>query len=462
MRNFLFFFLGISLSFILIIPFANASDVGPFTGAPVSDRINYTSSPGTTYTKMVEQVSGPIQSTSDTFRIPNKTTTTLPNGIQIEAELVTDLSKDAVKAGIWNAIKKGKANPYVTACMVLCPALIEQGWKWMNDAKQWVRASEELDFNPDTLVSLYSGSSGLSGAYPTRVKFSEFKSYYNGVRYDGLVYTFQKVVSIGKYNGLDAYQLYHTLKYPNQIPISDSVKFYIHPGSSLPNQGDVAVSDADITNAVLDAMNKQSAADLIRISELDSAHDLSHAPQSVTSLTPQAETTEKTISRSTTNNQDGTQTQKEVKQKEVVKTETTTNNSTVNNTFIKYVTTTVTNTYINNNTVPETSTEEPVEDGGSVTPPDGPTFEELPVPKDFSDLPIGVSSFLNSIPSIPTSFSCSDPIFPFMTISFSLPLCEWIEHFRALFVWFWNILTAIAIYIMVRSMNVATGAVGGR
>lgn len=460
MRNIFFFLVGVLLSFLLIVPFASATEVGPFTGAPVSDRINYTSSPGTTYTKMVEQVSGPISSSGDSFKIPNRVFTTLPNGIQIEAELVTDLSKAAVSTGIWNAIKKGKANPYVTACMVLCPALIDQGWKWMNDAQQWVKTPSDVNGQPVTTPYESWGEYGKSGQYSSiEQACAAYEAnyaaalvgfvYYTTITSGTSKYCRYYKASTGQYKSSPVYYYY-----PNTCKTG---YVYLNGYCTLSGVSDVAVSDAEITQSVLDAMNQQAAADLIKLSELDVAHDLSHAPQSVTSLTPTAETAEKTISKTTTNNPDGTQTQKEVKQKEVVKTDTTTNNSTVNNTYIKYVTTTITNTYTNNNTIPDTTTEEPDSDG-VIPPPDSEDLPDLPdPPRDITPLPSAVSGFINNIPWIPDSFSCSDPQFPYFSQQFSLPLCEWIEHFRGLFAWFWNVVTVIAIYLLVRNMDVQGG-----
>lgn len=388
LRRLFFFFVGVVISILLMVPFAYSSDsVGPFTGAPVSNRINYTSSPGTTYTKMVEQATGPIQSTTDHYRIPNKAFTTLPNGLQIEAELITDVSKASLKSRIASALARGRANPYVTACFVLCPALVDQGWKWMQDAQKWVAQDTSLPsgYYYNSLLQPFPKFSTPDEACVSIFNYMSGTSPYTSGSY---------LVGLGTINVYGGYSC--RIHVPDGrtmvvggMKYSDCSSGYSFDGNTCTNDQYKDISDSLLNSTVNNLFDNLPSDQAIKIADIDGDFTPDGATQSVTSLTPQVETPEKTISKTTTKNPDGTETTKEVKQKEVVKTETTTNNSTVNNTTINYTTTVVTNTYTNNSTTPDTSTEEEKPDTGSVNDRDMPELPELYEPK-YPDGPQGV------------------------------------------------------------------------
>lgn len=373
-----------------MVPFAYASDVGPFTGTAVGGTINYSSQPGTTYTKMVEKATGPITSNSQSFNIPNTARTTLGNGHTIDAKLVTDISKNTVRQGIWNAIKKGKSNPWVTACFVLCPPLIDQGWEWMNDAKEWVKTPTQDPVDDGYLYVRSYGTSCSTVLGPS--KKSEIISCYESIKLSTGCY-FTSVGGTGTGLNLNCKSTNTGSYY--------TVQFSRHSAYTVSK---VPVTDSDLTVAVDNAMNSVSPSDLITIADnsfytigadgipIYQPIPIYDARQYVTPTENYISSPEKTIKIETVKNPDGTTTTTETKQKEVTNVTTNnTSNSTVNNTSLTYNTTTITNTYVNGSTTPTTTTEtkKDEQDTGSVTDKTMPDLPELYKPK-YPDGPQGV------------------------------------------------------------------------
>lgn len=386
-RSLFFFFVGVLIAFCLMVPFAYASDaVGPFTGSAVGGTVNYSSQPTTTYTKMVEKATGAIQDVNDVLRIPNKATTTLPNGQQIEADLVTDIKKSTIRQGIWNAIKKGKGNPWVNACFILCPPLIEQGWEWMNDAKEWVSNDDPLGggFYYKSYTSGITRSASEWVAYGQSVRIGTIK----WVPFDILANDYRVVIQkgTGACTGNFDCLIDRTFRTTQTIPKTP-------------------VTDSQIDQAADAAMNTVSPADLITIADnsfytigddgipIYQPIPLYDAQQFVSPTNNYISSPEKTVKIESVKNPDGSITTTETKQRDVTNVTTnSTSNSTVNNTSLTYNTSTVTNTYVNGSTTPSTTTETPQkedQDTGSVTDKTMPDLPELYKPK-YPDGPQGV------------------------------------------------------------------------
>lgn len=364
--------------------------VGPWTGTAVGGTAHYTANPGTTYTKTVEAVpsGSTITDTGSQYRIPNKVVTPLPNGSMFEAELVTDLSKASVAAGLWEAVKKGRANPWVTACFVLCPALVDQGWKWMNDSKQWVH-----DGNAPKPVESWHWQDRVPGYLTPDEACYDFQRYW-GSNDGGLTFISFDGARC-KYSTGPGAQV--SVRYSPTVSKRASCPIGFTLGNNVcapnTNQPDWPLTDDEITSGVNNAMSKLGPAASIKSSDGFNPIPLDGASQTATPLVSRVETPEKTISKETTNNPDGTITTTETKQHDVTNiTNNNNSNSTVNNSSVTYNTTTITNTYLNGSSAPATTKEEPTkepEDAGSVADKTMPEQPKLYEPK-YPDGPAGV------------------------------------------------------------------------
>lgn len=436
-----------SVFLLLFSSLSFATEVGPFNGTNVGNSIKYTSTPTTTYTKMVEQAAGTIANNASSYGVPNSVRTTIPTGgLQIEAKLVTEIPKTTLKETIKNGIKGGKFTPQGIAAGLayqwMIDKAIQQGLTWMSETQTWV-ATPLNDVGGGFQHEFTVGSSTYTGSVAQLLTIAQSLnptlSNFNWVANSWPAGSGTIKASDASFN----YNLYNTVK--TAIPVTTSTI-----DSAASAAADSIVDSPSSAGDVLKAADKIAGS-------LGQSLNVEGLNQSATPTTPSVETAETVKSKTTTKNADGTETTKEVRQKTVVTPNQTTNNSTVNNSQVTYNIKNVYNTYTNGSTTPSETSEE--EDAGTVPPQDPPDFKELEKPKDFTSLPSSSNNFINALPWIPSAFSCTNPSFPFMSISFDLPLCQWIEKFRVLFEWFWNVITAIGIYLLIRSVNPKTGAI---
>jgi len=47
---------------------------------------------------------------------------------------------------------------------------------------------------------------------------------------------------------------------------------------------------------------------------------------------------------------------------------------------------------------------------------------------------------------------------PILGKDVAIPLCQWIDKIRVFFFWFWNVATAIGIYLLGRGFNINTAS----
>lgn len=137
---------------------------------------------------------------------------------------------------------------------------------------------------------------------------------------------------------------------------------------------------------------------------------------------------------------------------------TTTTTTTINNTT-NQTTTNVKNEYKTPEKVKEEDKKE-AQEKEEEKPPVAPEseFPEIPPPELSNEkLPQLVAPTIMGFPTIPTSFTCTNPDFDMGLWKTTLPMCDWIERFRALFEWFWMMSTAVAIYVIARGTNLNDG-----
>ncbi|MDR3426914.1 hypothetical protein [Silvimonas sp.] len=370
------------------------------------------------------------------------------NGASFASEVETGIAKADVVNILKNAVKTGKVTPAGIvggiAATFIVGALIDQGFKWLDSAKDWEKNNPA---NGDPVCYLVnSDKTFCSGDLLANV------TTYGQQRGNcpaGRVVTVP-TLSVGQYgsstcNGSTMY----------------SIKAFQNPAYGTST---VPLTDADLDTA----LNAEMAAK-------HNATDWGHAFDDAAAIAPQTALNPDSPqfvspatnpATHTVTNPDGS------KSTSTTTTQTTTNakpwGNTVNDTGIDATssdttTTTTTNpdgtTTTTTDSTPESKpTPAPTPEPSPVPPPDT-TFPPVPPPTPVPDsAPSSQTGFLSWSPFATFAFTCTDPSMPILDKTVSIPLCTWIERIRSFFFWFWNVATAIGIYLLGRAFNINTAS----
>jgi len=426
------------LSVFLFLAVPAFAAVQPYKPSRVGNTFSFPkSSPSTTYRDMGTTRSAYEMGANRTRYLTHDARMAFErSGITIDAKLKTGITKDTLKNGFKSAFKKGMFSPagLAKAALVdtLGQALIDAGLQWQEDQQQW-----GLGKDPETIFNVYSYA-GFPSDYAGPAKNVTFSQVYDWIKSRWPETSHYAYAGVS--NGRPYYRIYgNSSGYSsNGALIYFNIVGQTQPSVSPPTDDDIdSVYDDYVDLMPLDAVLKM--ADLADIPRPD-------YPDSVT--IPQDQQTQYSQPREISRENDP------VTGKEKIKTEQEKVDAQVtNNNQVTYNSTTITKTYLGGvHTGTETKDNDPPPTDPGTDYPEIPDFE---LPKEKAP------PFTVSLPSIPTTFNCTNPSFELtiMTsfLSFPLPLCEWIEHFRALFEWFWSVMTAIVIYVMARGVNLKTG-----
>lgn len=388
LRRLFFFFVGILLSIVLMIPYVHASAV-PQPSLVVNTVSEVTKQAGWWAT----------QSANSANYALNRGVTVAANAAEFAAEASVNVSKSAVTQSLKQGLATGRINPAMVAGGIVAGWIAEKaiaaGWQWLEEQQAWVK--KPLVYDGKTVTLPYE-SWGIfdPGEYATYMDYCNSLASSIGPSFGGLTFT-----------GFDGARCHYVrgdgggeklssrlTRYPNTCGSGYS---YSNGYCILPNVPMTPVTEVDATPIVDDIISTPvSVPDLIRTADYGSPIVLpADSPQTVTVGDPQHLTQPKTISTTTSVNPDGsTSTQTKTEQ-----TKTTVDPATqvtnISSPTINISTQTITNTTTVNpdgTTSTETETrpdeqEEP--DIGTVSDSDMPELPTLYEPK-YPDGPQGV------------------------------------------------------------------------
>ncbi|MDR3412609.1 MAG: hypothetical protein P4L87_16985 [Formivibrio sp.] len=457
--------------FLLLFPISAfpAAFVGPSVIATASDgTVIVQSAPGASISNQIAQMTSPITSTADNF-IVNNTANVAIDSIgtaksSISASIKTGISvgKTAVKSGLVSALKQGKIVPAMVVSGLITQWVLDKvvsaGLQWQSDTREYLktplRTSDNTSYcNNNTGSGIYfcSTPSGFVSAIKANLNFYT----------DSCSFVVSSPISI----------------YLTCQPYSYNYTFYVAPTQPVLTPAPATDDDFNsVVNNMVDVDYAGHEQDLIDAADAFSPMSLTYAQMSAFAVDPviftNAHTVWNEIKPATATSLATNTSKSETSTVKFLNPITSPAVGTASKTSLPYSVTTVTTTTtqtINSDgslsdpvTTSTTSTDTTADSKTDTqdVPLIGPNadFPATPdYPTNFQPLPSGISGFIASVPWIPSTYSCTDPKFPFYTVSFDLPLCQWIVKFRGLFEWFWNILTAISIYLMIRSTNLSSG-----
>jgi len=372
------------------------------------------------------------------------------SGITIDAKLKTGITKDMLKNGFKSAFKKGAFTPagLAKAALVdtLGQALIDGGLQWIEDQQTYLKQDESGSFRPNDTFLCYEYCSGINASGNTVIVWGEYPKTITSSGGSQVRIEFTKATQPNTSNS----RLWRFDYIRTQLNISNPVplKSFIHVlsnGSVEYSQGFSTLDDSKLDSIYDDYVDLMPLDAILKMAD---AADMPTPdfPDSVT--IPQDQMSQLSQPREISRETDPETGKEKIKtEQEKIDAQVTNNNQVI------YNSTTITKTFLDGaQTATETKDNEPPPTDPGTDYPEIPDFE---LPKEKSP------DFSVSLPTIPTSFSCVNPNFQLSimtsSLSFPLPLCEWIEHFRGLFEWFWSVMTAIVIYLMARNVNLRTG-----
>lgn len=433
---------------------------------------NYSMNPSTTY-KVLGSETTPSRvaptSAGTSLMMAEEQAATWPNGAMIDATLETAITGDEIASTLASAAMSGKVTPAGLvgniAAQFVINALITEGMQWLDSQKAWVKYDPSA---PPTIPGAqYADACAAARAAGVSNVGDSFYWDRSPTRIDQVfVYGFGQA---------------------NPYPQTYSLNCGLASGTKnlggnllstgIPSKPTLTATEADIKAAINDQLAKN-----VNAATWDAAFNDATAvapstnvaqgsrPQVVTINTPSQTSSPKQISQTTTTNPDGSTTTSTTNS-----TTTTTaapSGSTVNNTSTNVTSTTTNVTNVTNNTTNTTTTSSTTTPDNS--PPPDPTpsptpdpaiappavnFPPVPPPTPVPDSPPSAqTSFLSWSPFASFSFACTDPSVPILDKNVSIPLCQWIEKIRVFFFWFWNVATAIGIYLLGRGFNINTAS----
>ncbi|WP_283149407.1 hypothetical protein [Silvimonas soli] len=409
---------------------------------------------------------------------------TWPNGAVIDATLETGITGAEIAASLASAAKSGRITPAgIVGGIVsqfVTQALINQGMKWMADAQAWEMQGSSL---VPASYSVTQGSSYTDCASAAGAVAAVLNSANDGYVYTpgNCTYSYQAVAifvsyrdasgqgGTGNRQGSSSKTVCPAGSTPNGLTGG-------WPMCTVVNPGYAPAQTSDFQNALNQSLNADQtvptwskAFNDASAASPDTNVAQSSRPQVVTVNTPTQTSTPQQTSSTTTSNPDGSTTTSTTTSSTT--TTASPSGSTVNNTStnVNSTTTNITNT---NNSVTGTTTSstttadaKPAPDPTPTSTPDPVTlpaatqFPPVPSPTPVPDgTPAAQTSFLSWSPFTSFSFVCTDPTVPILDKNVSIPLCQWIDKIRVFFFWFWNVATAIGIYLLGRGFNINTAS----
>lgn len=440
--------------FIFVFPsFLFAALPSPYLANTTPSTVTYTVPQGTTYSRLIEPMppGGSVTNSGNNFRLPNYTSTPLPNGTTINATLVREVAKSAFIDRLANAIRKN-VNPYAIpltiATAYIIDELIKQGIEWQKETQEWLK--KPLDNGLWTYSNGFSpASSGQNGA--TSAEWVAFQTQRCNESTGGSCPNTYSVVDYGNNTGCLFFRGPYGSGCVDNLYKTGTINSYQKP------------TESDIQSASTGVVNSAQPDNVIR--GLD---DLAPTPASLTdpvTVTPSSTKIEgkPTTSTSQGTKADGTTTTTTITNTPVTNITNSSTNNTTNNSNITYNTTNVTNTKTtttaadgSTKTDTETKTEEDKESPPDVPPLPPMNFELPPIAGIDPPAEVGFIKGLFGFDEL-ASATCSNPIIEIMGKSIELKICPWLEKFRPVFEWFWNCATAFALIMMMRRVNLKTG-----
>jgi hypothetical protein len=384
------------------------------------------------------------------------------DAVQVSKASILDTAKGHFKSGL-------KSNLYGAAATIVAGIAVQKGWEWLEEQKAWVQ-----NIPTYSEILCYPSGSRPPGISTNAVFFKN-----NSLQYCTSYY--QKQI-----NAISDWQVdkieHVSIRKPNSTTTDYTGKIYISskpPNSpmsivmqvngttdSIGNSNKSPVPEPDLDLAVKDAITGKEKdiveADIrnglnLPYGEISNFSNAGNQP----ALSPSTVT-----SIETKINPDGsTETIQKTQQKKYEYTQPSAD------TYAPKITTVETEVKTNNKTGEKTETKretakspEEVKEQEKKEEPELPPvppkseFPEIKKPELSNEkLPQLVAPTIMGFPTIPTSFSCTNPDFDMGLWKTTLPMCDWIEKFRALFEWFWMMSTAIAIYVIARGTNLHDG-----
>lgn len=475
------------LLFLVSFPIFAASALPPATtGYASNGTVVVQTAPGSTISNQIAQMTSPVTNTGANFGV-NNTANTVINNIGSNASKATvavkstlNVAKTAVKDTLARAIKNKKLTPQAVvvdvAIGIILQKLIDKGLEWKEETQQWITEPLPIDV-PGQYTCSYDA--GLCGPDSNKIVFSSLRDLINASN----VYLKRTDIAPAKVS------TYGTCTIVGKSCFLGPIDYtWISVVSSAVYSGGASASDDDINSAVDGAMVDLAPEYLLQVADAFEPIDSSSLPMTAyvdpainltnaftkwervipaTESTPeQVETaTEKsivtayhTIDSPAVGTGSKTAISYGVVTQESTSVQSRQQDGSLTTPVVKAVTSTTTTAQTKTTTdASGVAVADPDEADVPLVPPSA-NFPDVPeYPRTFLGLPFDIPDFITHLPWIPDMYSCSNPTFPYFETEFELPICNWIVKFRGLFEWFWNVLTAISIYLLIRSTNVATG-----